>query len=132
MCDLTLQPARLVRGKRWDLPRLCMPPSSWLRRVSLWRGDACERRGGSRQEGGGEQGSEGGATVVRSEGGVCSGGRWGTRVNQVQQGRVHSTKNTPKTPISPGERSGNIGRKIIKNREINGKQVSIQHAGRSD
>lgn len=58
-----------VIGKRWDLPGLCASPSSWLR-SSLWRGVACERREESRQEGGGEQGSEGGATVVRS-GCVC-------------------------------------------------------------
>lgn len=92
-----------------------MPPSSWLRGVSLWRGEACGRREGSREEGGGEQGSEGGATTRRvgsgkcSEtqevGGVCSarkvvggggGGRVSIKVNQVQQGKVHSTKNTPR------------------------------------
>lgn len=65
VCGLTLQP--LVSSKRRDLPRLCTPPSSWLRGVSLWRGEACERRKGARQEGGGEQGSEGGATTRRWE-----------------------------------------------------------------
>lgn len=55
-------------------------------------------------------------------GGVCSGGRWGTRVNQGKQGRGHS----PKTPISPAERSGNIGRKRMKKTEVDGKKVLIQ------
>lgn len=66
-CNLTLQPRKLGSLKRRDLPRLCMPPSSWLRGVSLRRGEACERREGSRQERGGEQGSEGGATTRRWE-----------------------------------------------------------------
>lgn len=64
MC--TLQHLGLVILKGWDLPRLCMPPSSWLIDVSLLS-EACERREGSRQKEGGEQGSEGGAKTRRWE-----------------------------------------------------------------
>ncbi|KAG7255483.1 hypothetical protein CRUP_038433, partial [Coryphaenoides rupestris] len=57
-----------------NLPRLFMPPSSWLRGVSLREGGACERRG-RRQEGGGEQGSEGGAKNQEVQEETC-GGAW--------------------------------------------------------
>lgn len=40
-----------------------VPPSPWLRCVTLCREEACESRAGSRQEVGGEHGSEGGATT---------------------------------------------------------------------
>lgn len=57
VCELTSKQGKSVS------PGLSMPPSPCLR----CRGEACERREGSRQEGGGEHGSEGGATTTKWE-----------------------------------------------------------------